>query len=333
VATRAGVSRRVFHELFESAEDCYLATFDEGLARLSYAVAEASRREHAWLGRLRSGLVALLGFLDDEPGWGRVLLLDARAAGAAALRCEQRVLGVLTHLLDDGSPQASGELAPSPQLTAELVAGGAFAVIRARVRARDEETDGACTGAMSRVGGEREDAGYGGAVHRLRAERNVERRGEKGAYAGASLVELAPSLMSFMVRPYLGEAVARAELTGARAPVEPARSVALPIRATHRTTLVLRAIGAAPGSTNRQVADAAGLVDDGQASKLLARLQRHGLIENVGIGAARGEPNAWLLTGEGQRALELLGESFDGRTPRRTEHAPRRAGGRIGGVA
>ncbi|HTZ65227.1 MAG TPA: helix-turn-helix domain-containing protein [Solirubrobacteraceae bacterium] len=287
MATRAGLSARAFHELFETAEDCYLAAFEEGLARLSHAVAEASRREQAWLGRLRSGLVALLGFLDDEPGWARLLLLDASATGGAAFGCEQRVQGVLTQLLDEGSPQTSGEPAPSPELTAELVAGGAFAVIRARVRAR----------------------------------------------GGASLVELAPSLMSFMVRPYLGEAVARAELTGARAPVEPARSVALPIRATHRTTLVLRAIGAAPGSTNRQVADAAGLIDDGQASKLLARLQRHGLIENVGIGAARGEPNAWLLTGEGQRALELLGESFEGRAPRRTEHAPRRAGGRIGGVA
>jgi AcrR family transcriptional regulator len=287
VATRAGLSARAFHELFESTEDCYLAAFEEGLARLSHAVAEASRREQAWLGRLRSGLVALLGFLDDEPGWGRLLVLEPPAGASGALRCEQRVLGALTQLLEDGSPQAPVEPASSSQLTAELLAGGAFAVIRARVRAR----------------------------------------------GGASLVELAPSLMSFIVRPYLGEAVARAELTGARAPTEPAHGVALPIRATHRTTLVLRAIGAAPGSTNRQVADAAGLVDDGQASKLLARLQRHGLIENVGIGAARGEPNAWLLTGEGQRALETLGESFEERAPRRTERPARHVGGRAGGAA
>ncbi len=316
MATRAGVSRRAFQELFESAEDCYLAAFEEGLARLSHAVAEASQREQAWLGRLRSGLVALLGFLDDEPGWGRLLLLEAPAAGAAAVRCEQRVLGVLTQLLEEGSPQASVELAPSPQLTAELVAGGAFAVIRARVRARVGEEDDVSRGAQFPASGSRRSG--------------MQARGR--AASSESLVELAPSLMSFMVRPYLGEAVARAELTGARAPVEPAPSVALPIRATHRTTLVLRAIGAAPGSTNRQVADAAGLVDDGQASKLLARLQRHGLIENVGIGAARGEPNAWLLTPYGHRAVELLGESFGERAPRRRERAARSAGGRIGGV-
>jgi hypothetical protein len=87
------------------------------------------------------------------------------------------------------------------------------------------------------------------------------------------------------------------------------RAAALPIRATHRTTLVLRAIAQAPYSNNREVAQAAGLVDEGQTSKLLARLERQGVIENVGIGAARGEPNAWLLTASGRRTLELIDES------------------------
>ena len=320
---RAGVPAGAFHEAFESAEDCYLAAFEEGLARLSQAVAQASQREHAWLGRLRSGLVALLGFLDDEPQWAQLLLLETPMAGAAALSCEQRLLGVLTQLLDDGSPQALGELTPSPQMTAELVAGGAFAVIRARMSACSGEKDGRAGGTR---GGEQDGTRGGGKDSTDQGET------EEGA---ESLVELAPSLMSFIVRPYLGEAVARAELTGALAPLEASalRGAALPIRATHRTTLVLRAIAAAPGSTNRQVADAAGLVDDGQASKLLARLQRHGLIENVGIGAARGEPNAWLLTPSGHRAVELLGESFGERAPRRSERAHRHAGGRIGGMA
>ena len=43
--------------------------FAEGLERLSDAVVEASGREERWLERLRAGLVALLGFLDDEPKW------------------------------------------------------------------------------------------------------------------------------------------------------------------------------------------------------------------------------------------------------------------------
>ena len=67
-------------------------------------------------------------------------------------------------------------------------------------------------------------------------------------------------------------------------PAELSRAAELPIRATHRTTLVLRAIARAPYSNNREVAQAAGLADEGQTSKLLARLERQGVIENVGVG-------------------------------------------------
>ena len=145
------------------------------------------------------------------------------------------------------------------------------------------------------------------------------------------LVELAPSLMAFIVAPYLGQAAAQAELEGrpsrvgevsaTKSNVTRAQAISgageLPVRATHRTTLVLRAIGRAPYSNNREVAQAAGLSDEGQTSKLLARLERQGVIENVGIGAMRGEPNAWLLTASGRRAVELLKESFDAGVLRR----------------
>ena len=139
---------------------------------------------------------------------------------------------------------------------------------------------------------------------------------------------LAPQLMSFIVRPYLGQAAARAELAGSPARITDAGSPAaqIPIRATHRTTLVLRAILTEPRSNNRQVADAAGLVDEGQTSKLLRRLERQGLIENVGVGIARGEPNAWLLTPYGERILERI-ESYhapDGRGVQYTERNGRR---------
>jgi hypothetical protein len=125
---------------------------------------------------------------------------------------------------------------------------------------------------------------------------------------GEPLVALAPQLMSFIVRPYLGQAAARAELGGEPAPAEEPSPVALlPVRPTRRTVLVLRAIARAPRSNNREVAQAAGVGDEGQASKLLARLERRGVIENVGVGAARGEPNAWLLTPYGQRVVERIG--------------------------
>ena len=266
VASRAGVSERVFYEAFQSAEACFSAAFEEGLARLSRTVEQAAAREQRWLGRVRAGLVAMLGFLEDEPEWGRFLLLRAPLDSAAAFRREQRVLGLLTGLLDDGSPQAMAELTPEPQLTAELVIGGVFSVIRARM-----------------------------------SERN-----------SGPLVELVPSLMSFIATPYLGEAAANGELSGAYATAddtltrEVERTTELPIPVTHRTTLVLGAIARAPRSSNREIAAAAGLVDEGQTSHLLRRLAQRGLIEKVPPRSGSRRENAWLLTPSGRRVIELL---------------------------
>jgi DNA-binding MarR family transcriptional regulator len=73
------------------------------------------------------------------------------------------------------------------------------------------------------------------------------------------------------------------------------------MRITYRTMRVLAAIGSQPGSSNRQVALAAGVEDQGQASKLLVRLQRLELIENAaGRRAGKGGANVWRLTAKGR---------------------------------
>ncbi|HTZ63368.1 MAG TPA: winged helix-turn-helix domain-containing protein [Solirubrobacteraceae bacterium] len=303
MTTRAGLPDSVFHQIFPNVSDCYRAAFEQGLDRLSETVSDAAAREQTWLERVRSGLVALLGFFDDEPSWARLLVLDTPLDVALTFECRRRLHGLLAGLIDrsDQDPpghRATGRAAESPlllaTLTGEMVVGGVLSVIRTSVLGEDE----------------------------------------------GKMVELAPSLMAFIVAPCLGHAGAQAELegrpsSGARASVSQpetqraraiSRTAALPIRATRRTTLVLRAIARAPYSSNREVAQAAGLTDEGQTSKLLARLERQGVIENVGIGAARGEPNAWLLTPAGRRAVELLGASF-------TDGAPQRRGARVRGTA
>jgi DNA-binding IclR family transcriptional regulator len=67
---------------------------------------------------------------------------------------------------------------------------------------------------------------------------------------------------------------------------------------TRRSAAVLAAINERPGASNREVAAAAGVVDQGQISRLLARLQRLELIENVGDRPQTG-PHEWHLTGQG----------------------------------
>jgi len=67
-----------------------------------------------------------------------------------------------------------------------------------------------------------------------------------------------------------------------------------------RAIRVLAAIAEQPGCSNREVAAAAGIGDEGQACRLFKRLQGFGLIENTGCGHAQGKPNAWRLTAEGE---------------------------------
>jgi chromosome segregation and condensation protein ScpB len=120
-----------------------------------------------------------------------------------------------------------------------------------------------------------------------------------------------------IVLPYLGPAAAEQELTRAgpkttRPRRKPATDSldALPMRLTYRTLRVLAAIaeqdiqGAHP--SNRRIGELAGVPDQGQISKLLARLERLELIHNSGHGQPRGEPNAWTLTAKGQEIQHAI---------------------------
>lgn len=126
------------------------------------------------------------------------------------------------------------------------------------------------------------------------------------------LVGLLNQLTAMIVLPYLGAEAAERELRRpnprgrriTRAPADPLREVDM--RLTYRTVRVLHAIAVLPASSNRQVAQAAGITDQGQISRLLARLQALGLIENGGGDHARGEPNAWSLTATGRSVARTL---------------------------
>jgi AcrR family transcriptional regulator len=129
------VSADAFYDVFESAEDCILAAFAEGLERLSQTVLEAAQREERWLERIRAGLIALLAFLDGERDWGRLLILERSLEETAALEYTGRVQDALADVLREGRGEVilGAELAPSTELIAELVTLGVLSVVRARL--------------------------------------------------------------------------------------------------------------------------------------------------------------------------------------------------------
>jgi len=131
--------------------------------------------------------------------------------------------------------------------------------------------------------------------------------------APQSLSELTGGLMAMIVHPYLGSAAARRELdrpapqakgSGSGALKDPFKD--LSIRFTYRTARVLATIAANTGASNRLVANTSGIADEGQTSRLLARLQQAELIENRGAGRKKGEANAWALTERGKAVQTAL---------------------------
>jgi DNA-binding MarR family transcriptional regulator len=119
-----------------------------------------------------------------------------------------------------------------------------------------------------------------------------------------ALVDLAGSLMSFIVMPFLGARAARRELARfvevTPTPLKP--GLALEAlrdaggRLNHRAVSVLTVIGSEPGLNSRELASRDGVKDEGQMSRLLSRLERLGLIENTRDPQRRGDVKAWQLT-------------------------------------
>jgi DNA-binding MarR family transcriptional regulator len=129
-------------------------------------------------------------------------------------------------------------------------------------------------------------------------------------------MELFGAMASMIVRPYLGPAAARRELLrppphvwrGAeRQTTRDAATAAAGVRITYRTARVLTAIADYPGASNREIAERAGIIDQGQVSKLLARLASAELIANIGERSSRGAPNSWRLTPSGERVRASAG--------------------------
>jgi AcrR family transcriptional regulator len=289
IVERAGVSRRTFYEIFSDGEDCLLAAFDDALGRVRERMIGVWRAPGVgWRDRVRGALVALLGFFDEQPLVGRLLVVESLSAGRVALERRACVLDALTGAIDEGRTHAKMGMSPSP-LSAEGVLGGVLGILYARMTERD-----------------------GGPDRRL--------------------LELVGALMSMIVLPYQGATVAKRELARAlpsglvqraerpssssssSAPwsssvlvgADPFKGAGM--RLTYRTMRVLEAISKTPGSSNKQVSVLAGASDQGQISKLLARLERCGLICNTlpADSSGSGLPNAWVLTQTGEQVMSSI---------------------------
>jgi hypothetical protein len=241
----------------------------------------------AWEEQIRAGLAALLELLDAQPALGGLCVVDVLAGGRRVLERRALVVDVLIGAVHRGGASAGGAGRP-PRIVAEGAVGAVLAVIHARLCAPNPRP----------------------------------------------LSPLLNELMGMIVLPYLGPDAAARELERPvpRAHRRPTASAdplrELDMRLTYRTVRVLLAIsdlgarggvggcasgGRAPNS--REVADAAGVTDQGQISKLLWRLAELGLIANGSPTHGRGEPNAWTLTPKGREVEQAIRAQTGGDHP------------------
>ena len=78
----AGVSNTTFYEQFETIEQCFLASFDEIVARASEQVGQAYRSKTDFEERLRAAFEAYFDFVIAEPAANSLVLVDSLALGA-----------------------------------------------------------------------------------------------------------------------------------------------------------------------------------------------------------------------------------------------------------
>ena len=279
ICRQARVSRRTFYDLFGGREDCLLAVLQNAVRAVAREIDAAGLEGCAWRDRVRGGLVVVLSFFDREPSLARVCVVQALQAGPRVAQWREQTLGRLVGVVDEGRGESARSQEQCTALTAEGLVGAAFAIVYARL-SRDEHS-----GALSGLLGE---------------------------------------LMSLIVLPYLGPAAARSERQRAVSQSPPGLAVqksvrnaapggdplgALPMRLTYRTARVLDSVAANPGASNSSVAAHAGISDQGQVSKLLARLKGLGLLTNAGEGHSKGEPNAWQLTPTGVQVRRSIQSS------------------------
>jgi AcrR family transcriptional regulator len=314
VVDRSGVSRRTFYEQFDDREDCLLAAFEHALRRAAARVRPAYEAAEGWPERIRAALAALLEFLDAEPAMGGLCVVDALAAEGRVLECRAHAVDALIEVVHEGG---------RAQRSAGARGGRAAAREAADAQASARRTAAARSAS---VNGRSSSRGSSARPARIVAEGAV---GAVLAVIHARMIEPDPKplsgllgpLMGMIVLPYLGPEAAASELKRppprsrrrSAAQADPLRE--LDMRLTYRTVRVLLAISELGGQrrsvggrafNNRQVADAAGVADQGQISKLLWRLEHLGLIANSVERQGRGEANAWSLTRKGREVERTI---------------------------
>ncbi len=270
IVSRARVSRNTFYELFDNRNACLRAVFEEAVAQIAEIVAPLYAEGE---GRWSERVRAALAetLVFLEQDLDTGLFVLEYLMNGSRVDPESRVW-LFEHLrtVFEDGRSQAKSGHHTSPLAAEVVVGGVLALLHTRMQSSPRH-----------------------------------------------LASLMNPLMSMIVLPHLGPAAAARELQrpplasaskrakAARGPLEN-----LGMRVTYRTARVLSVVEREPGRSNVEIGSRVEVADAGQISRLLARLEGLGLLENRGAGHAYGAPNAWHLTRRGREVAAAIGPRF-----------------------
>ena len=141
VIKRAGVSRKTFYAQFTDKEDCFLAIYDEHVARLHAIARDAFDAQDEWIPSLRAGLTALLNALAYEPAVARLCFVDVLAAGPHAAEARNAAMRELEGILElgRGGDATAGDSSPTPRALGMSMVGGLGEVLYQEIVAGQAE--------------------------------------------------------------------------------------------------------------------------------------------------------------------------------------------------
>jgi AcrR family transcriptional regulator len=269
VVAQAGVSRRTFYRCFDNWDACFRELLDLAWASTLELVATAFAREATWQDGVRSALASLLAFLDAEPPFARVWLVESPAAGSWALERRERNLAALRALVADNWPASETEIA-SP-LAAEGAIASVLGVLQTHI----------VTGRPAPL---------------------IELLGPLMGLVAAQY--LSPRLVAYEIER--GKELVRTSRTAPRCPMY--SGVAIPAVLSnpnaHRARRCVLFLADRPQASNREVAAAIGVRHESQISKLLACLLTERLVAKHSKGVGR--RNSWCLTARGEQISRTL---------------------------
>jgi AcrR family transcriptional regulator len=139
VIESARASRATFYKHFEDKEDCFAQAYHDAAEWLYSRLIGVAKRQPTWREGLRAGMAELLEFCANQPALARALLVEAHAAGGAAMAEHDLLMERLSRAIDGARREIPSRQAPPP-VTATFMVGAIETLVRAKLMSDEPET-------------------------------------------------------------------------------------------------------------------------------------------------------------------------------------------------